>query len=156
MNNKEFDEEGFITKLQALPDEIAMVHIFPKLKPESLVWLNRENYIKYHYTLNKLIPKGRHAQYPQGSFEAFIRYTIRNDYSFILKQLLIERKDKWLKMRDYHYDTSYFNTYLHFLTYFAFKNASYKCEQLVNTVGKAELGEKWYKRSKVRNIRWSN
>jgi hypothetical protein len=81
---------------------------------------------------------------------------IRNDYSFVFKQILNERKNKWVKMRKFLYKAENFTTYLHFLANFAFNNASYKCEQLIISTGLSELGEKWYKKSKIRNIKWSN
>lgn len=154
--NTSFNEAGFISKLHDLPEEIVSEHIFPKLNPETLVWLNKENYIKHHDRIYKLIPKGRHAQFPQGSYEAHVRYIVRNDFSFVLKQILDERKGKWIKMRKFLYKSEWFSTYLHFLGNFAFNNASYKCERLINSVGLSELGEKWYKKSKTRNIKWSN
>ena len=155
-SNIAFNEKTFMTKLHELPEEIAHEYILPKLSPETLVWLNKENYIKHHDKIYKLIPKGRHAQFPQGSYEAYIRYIVRNDHSFVLKQILNEKKEKWIKMRKFIYKADNFSTYLHFLANFAFNNASYKCEQLINSTGLAELGEKWYKKSKTRNIKWSN
>lgn len=151
-----FNQANFISKLHDLPEEIVREYIFPKLSPETLVWLNREYYIKHHDIIYKLIPKGRHAQFPQGSYEAYIRYMVRNDYSFVFKQILDERKNKWVKMRKFLYKAENFTTYLHFLANFAFNNASYKCEQLIISTGLSELGEKWYKKSKIRNIKWSN
>ena len=140
------NETRVMSKLHDLPEEIVREHIFPKLSPETLVWLNKENYIKHHNIIHKLIPKGRHAQFIQGSYEAYVRYMVRNDYSFVFKQILNERKDAWIKTPHFIYKAKIYNTYLHFLAGFAFSNASYKCEQLIISVGLSELGEKWYKR----------
>jgi len=54
------------------------------------------------------------------------------------------------------YKADNFNTYLYYLVNFAFNNVCYKCEHLINSIGIAELGEKWYKKCKTRSIKWSN
>ena len=151
-----FNEERFITKLHDLPEEIVMIHIYPKLSPETLVWLNKDKYKENHYIVQKMIPKGRHSQFPQGSHEAYIREMVRKDNSFVFHQIINERKNKWIRMRKYLYNPHIFDTYLHFLAYFAFKSSAYKCEQIIKNTGISELGEKWHKRSKTRNIKWSN
>tara|TARA_Y100000992_G_C21034044_1_gene381760 strand:- start:148 stop:609 length:462 start_codon:yes stop_codon:yes gene_type:complete len=151
-----FNENEFIKRLHDLPEEIAMTHIFPKLSPNTLVWLNKDNYKQNHFIVQKMIPKGRHSQYPQGGHEAYIRDMVRKDNSFVFEQIINERQHKWLRMRKYLYSTYIFDTYLHFLAYFAFKSSAYKCEQIIKNIGLSELGEKWHKRSKVRNIKWSN
>jgi len=55
---------------------------------------NEENYIKHHDKIINLIPKDKHVQFPQCIYEAHIRYTVRNEHIFVLKQILNDKNGK--------------------------------------------------------------
>ena len=134
--------------LNLLPDDIIKEYIFPKLSPEILVWLTKENYIKYHYVIKNIIPKY--------SIESYIRDIIRNDYSFIFNYILDEQFIKWLTMKKYTYKSYIFENYFTFLMQFCIDNNSNKCLILIQNKGSNYFKEKWSKKVKIKNCRWSN
>ena len=52
--------------LDLIPIEIRLEHILPHLGPETLVWLNKEFYIKHHCITMNMIPVNRSARPPPG------------------------------------------------------------------------------------------
>jgi len=133
--------------LNFLPDDIIKEYIFPKLSPENLVWLTKENYIKYHYVIKDIIPKNR--------LESYIRDIVRNDYSFVFNHLLDEQFNKWLNMKKYTYKCYIFENYIRFLMQFCIDNNSNKCLMLIQNKGSNYLKEKWSKKVKIKDCRWS-
>tara|TARA_Y100000385_G_C12780543_1_gene503319 strand:- start:94 stop:519 length:426 start_codon:yes stop_codon:yes gene_type:complete len=131
-----------------LPDDIIKEHIFPKLSPVILVWLTKENYIKYHYVIKDIIQKNR--------LESYIRDIIRNDYSFVFNYLLDEQFNKWLNMKKYTYKCYIFENYIRFLMQFCIDNNSNKCLMLIQNKGSNNFKEKWSKKVKIKDCRWSN
>ena len=43
------EQQAFLARLDDLPSELLQYKIMPHLTPEILVWLTRENYLKYKF-----------------------------------------------------------------------------------------------------------
>tara|TARA_B100001142_G_scaffold326875_1_gene383292 strand:- start:499 stop:987 length:489 start_codon:yes stop_codon:yes gene_type:complete len=149
-------ENSFIGKLMNLPEEICIIYILPYLHAETLVWLNKENYVKYHYVISKLISYKRNARFPNSIYDSYIRSLIGNDYSFVFCQVLKDNIVKWTKIREYHYRNKKYSTYLHFLWDLAIDKNSDRCRNLINSEAKSIIGEKWYKNTKTTKSKWRN
>tara|TARA_Y100000996_G_scaffold135277_1_gene102793 strand:+ start:237 stop:704 length:468 start_codon:yes stop_codon:yes gene_type:complete len=152
--NENGREEKILSLLDNIPEEIRMVHILPHLHPETLVWLDKANYIKYHSKIRPYISLQPSTRFPLGRQETYIRNMVRNDASFVFSQLLNERVKHWLRKCNYYYSGKRFETYLHFLSQYCIDLNAARCRQLVHNAGLNAMGKKWYKKSKITSIRW--
>ena len=149
-------EKRLLALLDCVPEEVRVKHILPHLSPQVLVWLNRDNYIKYHSVLRPLIPNTRSERFPLGKWETYVRHMIREDCSFVVAQLLSDHARVWLRHSGYHYKTRSFPSYLHFLFQYSLDVTSARCRKCINDKAIDLIGKKWYKRTRERSRRWSN
>lgn len=115
------------------------------ISPEILVWLNKENYIRYHACIRK--------QIPDKLFESYIRYLVRKNHSFTLEHVIRENIDKWVQMKKYRYKNTLEPDYLNFIYHFAIQHEAQKSMEVINTIACDIIGTKWHKRNGVRSIR---
>ena len=134
--------------LNLMPYDIIEYCIRPNLRPETLVWLNKEYYDRYHECVRGLIP-------PE-NYESYIRDMVRHDCAMVLGKLIDENFDKWKKMKKYYYKDKIFKNYLCFLMFLCVENHAVKCQHVLHSKASAVLGEKWHKNVRIRNCRWSN
>jgi hypothetical protein len=64
----------------------------------------------------------------KGKCESYIRCMIRQDNEFIIKHLIDENYERWIKFKDYYYGGLEFDDYIYFLKYYSSENNSEKCE----------------------------
>jgi hypothetical protein len=138
-----------LNELDKLPREIIEEHIWPYISPYVKLWLNKSYYIKYHHHTKKYIS--------EDIYDSYVRFIIRNDYSFIIERLLYDNFDEWIKILRYPYKDTLFNNYIFFLSHFAVENESTKSNNLINYYLRiAGYEKKWHKKNSVKYIRWSN
>ena len=139
------DDFIFWKLFNSLPNDITINCIMPFIQPEIMVWVNKENYIKYQSIVRKLIP--------DNLYENYIRYIVRLDHSFTLEKVIRENIHKWNKMKKYRYKNIVAMDYLHFIYYFAFEHESKKALEVINNIACELIGSKWHKRNGVKSIR---
>jgi len=105
--------------MNQLPFELLDI-IFSYFPDISKLRLNKYYYKKYHKIVMEKLVKGKG--------ESYIRCMIRQDNEFIIKHLIDENYERWLKFRDYYYGGLEFDNYIHFLKYYSSENNSEKCE----------------------------
>jgi len=111
-----------------------------------LIQINKHFFYKYHKCLN----------IHNNSLELYIRDTIKLDHSFIFKQLLIEKNERWLRMKKYVFKNLIFKTYVDFILFYSLQQKSYKCFNLIKKYNNTKLCEKGSKNDKIINTRWIN
>ena len=135
--------------LEKLPEDICVCHILPYLRPEIIVWTDKDNYKKYHHVVKKMIP----SQF----FCSYVRDIIRNDFSFVFNMIVEENFDKWLKMKNYKYSDVMYNDYVKYLNDYCIKNESNKCKILLREkIKNANMSKNWHKNNRNKDIRWNN
>jgi hypothetical protein len=137
----------FFKNIDNLPIElIGMIYEYiPKIVK---VFLSKQMYLEDHMIIRNYINKM--------NIEKYIRTIIRQDNSFVLNQLLIENKKKWLNMKKYYYKNGIYANYLIFLESYSLENESTKCRQLILSLLE-ELGltkNRFKKKNIIRYIRW--
>jgi hypothetical protein len=110
--------------MEKLPNELLDI-IFSYLPDINKLRLNKYFYEKYHkIVLYKLV---------KSKCESYIRCMIRRDNDFIIKYLIRENYERWLKFKDYYYNGLEFEDYICFLKYYSIENNSEKCENEICT-----------------------
>jgi hypothetical protein len=113
------------------------------------MFLNRENYVKYHHLFLKYISNKNMEQY--------IRQTVRQDHAFVFNLILVENFVWWLKMKKYLYRDCIYANYLLFLKSYALEYDSLECNNLISRLlTNLGLSKNQHKKNIVRNIRWKN
>ena len=144
MNN-----DDVIQNIDLLPEDVVLYEIFPYLRNEQLMYLNKTYYTRFHMCFKK-------NKIPGIKYENYIRRTARHDSFFVFEYILEENFDKWRSMKKYEYKSYIFDTYLHFLIHFCIEHDSHKCRELINKKASSALNKNWHKNSKIRSIIWSN
>jgi len=131
-----------------LPDDIIEV-VWELLDNHAKILLNRELFLEYNYSCyNKM---SIHNKY------SYDRVMIRNDDSFIFKNLLDNHGKLWVSNKKYAYNNQIHNNYLYFLLCLIYENNSSKCNEIMtNFLNKEGLSKNLYKKYRTKNIRWSN
>lgn len=112
------------------------------LPPETLVWLNKSNYLKYHRVVKNMIPNDR--------FDDYIRDIVKTDSSFVFEQILKENFTRFHKWKGYFqpYQTPCIrhHSYLTYLRYYALSNNSQKCVSIIDKYAEINgFSSNWYK-----------
>jgi hypothetical protein len=123
-NNTELaDSFNIYNKISDFPDDIIQL-ITNYLSPYNKIFLNKKYYYKYNYYIDKYI-------IPEYS-EIYIRDIIKKDYSFVFKEILNRKFNRWVLMHNYSYKFILYKDYIHFILYYSSINNSYKCNKLIN------------------------
>jgi len=133
---------------RALPDDIIEV-VWNMLDDDAKITLNREYFFKYnHLCYDKM---SVHDKY------GYDRVMIRNDDSFVFKNLLDNHGKLWISNKKYAYNNQIHNNYLYFLLCLIYENNSSRCSEILNKfLNKEGLSKNLYKKYRTKNIRWSN
>ena len=83
-----------MNNIEDLPEVIVGV-IKSYIPPTTLVWLNKENYVKYNNEIKSMIHPSR--------FEDYIRDMVRSDNIFVLRHIILENIHRWIKMKRWRY-----------------------------------------------------
>ena len=133
-----------------LPEDIFVCNIIPYLRPTIKVWLSTTYYEKYHYIIKPLIPSNY--------YDSYVRDMIRHDCHYVLKQLLNENFEKWIKWKNYNFKNCVYTTYISFLLDYSCLHNSTKCKDMVYFfIEKSNVTKKEHKNNKkyISN-QWSN
>lgn len=139
-----------------LPDDVYL-YIYKYISNTTLVWLNKNFYIKYHddIILNFSINK----------FTLYIKYLIKNDLSFPFEQIfstnILIFKNVILNNNKYYYNNEVFKTFFCFLKKIIIINNSNKCKDILfekeNIITFLKKNSrKRHKNFKIKNNKWSN
>ena len=123
--NKHFSNkpEHLYKNMDKLPYELVDI-IYSYIPKKITTFFSKKNYLIDHRVItNNMITNGR--------IENYIRVMIRQDNDFVLKQLLKENYERWLKMKCYYYKNSIYLNYLIFLESYAIDNESVKCRKII-------------------------
>ena len=148
-------ESRLLQLLDLIPEEIRILHILPYLSPQTLVWLNKSNYIAHHSSISPLITYNRSTRFPLGKYETYVRHMVRIDASFVVTQLLKENRMQW-QHRGYYYQGNNFRTFLHFISQYSIDHNASRCRKAIQVVGCEALGRNWHKGKRARSSKWSN
>lgn len=91
---------------EIFPPEILEI-IWSFLPEESKAFVSISYYKKYHkpYIYPMLKPR----------YDSYMRFVIRNNYLFLMKQNLTDHYEKWIKSYNWHYRQETYTTYIHYL-----------------------------------------
>lgn len=145
--NKKKDVYFYLNKL---PHELIDV-IKDYIPYISLIFTNKNNYIKYHHLLNinHIIPRTLKENY--------IRDIVRRDLHFVFERIINENIQKWLIIKHYIYRNIIYTNYVYFLKDFCFINESHKCRNILNKfLEENGLCQNQHKKITSKHIRWKN
>ena len=131
------DQSRFIDLFDRLNDDVLSL-IFDKIPIDKKVWLTKENYIKHH----KLIKKMIHPDF----YQKYILDIVKQDYAFVFSRIIDENFKDFHKWKGYYYNQERHHSFLTFLRGYAISNSSLKCIEIIDK--KAEengFSPNWYK-----------
>ena len=137
-----------VALFKALPDDIIGV-VWDMLDNDAKIMLNREFFFRYNYVCyNKMSIYNKYG---------YDRVMMRNDDSFIFKDVLDNNGKRWLSNKQYAYNNQIHKNYLYFLLCLIYENNSSRCNEIMNKfLNKEGLNKNLYKKYRNKNIRWSN
>jgi len=135
--------------IDKLPYEI-IKYIKDYIPITSLIFTNKQYYLKYHYLLKiNIIPKE--------SIENYIRDIVRRDYHFVFERILNENYKKWFEIKQFIYKNIIYKNYIYFLKDFCLINESCKCRNTLNSfLEENGLCKNQHKKNPSKHIRWKN
>ena len=108
---------------KALPDDIIGV-VWDMLDNDAKIMLNREFFFRYNYVCyNKMSIYNKYG---------YDRVMMRNDDSFIFKDVLDNNGKRWLSNKQYAYNNQIHKNYLYFLLCLIYENNSSRCNEIMN------------------------
>tara|TARA_X000000368_G_scaffold320028_1_gene257259 strand:- start:1159 stop:1533 length:375 start_codon:yes stop_codon:yes gene_type:complete len=123
--------------------------IFEYVRDEEKIFVNKEYYFKYHHLLKNKIDNKHYDNY--------LRDIIRNDYSFVLNQLLEENYEKWISKKKRIHKNIIYNNYSDYLIGLCMDYESTKCRELINDFyNKKGLSKNLHKKNRNNNKRWTH
>ena len=135
-----------LMKIRKLPD-VVIDGIYEYIPYHILVFLTKENYLKYHSVIKDKIPSN--------NYENYIRYMIRQDNDFVFKHILNENGQKWRKIKKYYYQYCIYLNYLYFIDAYCIDNESRKCRNvLLCFMEEHDLNKNKHKKKITTNVRW--
>lgn len=136
--------------ISLIPNDILENYIFKYIDNFNKIFLNKKNYIKYHYLIeNKLNHK---------IFESYIRDIIRLDYSFVFNEIIKENLHFWMVYnKSIRYQHLIFPNYYEYINYLINKNNSGKIKNLIFYYTKVNNWKKIYNERiiDIKNNKWS-
>mgnify|MGYP001089469132 CR=1 FL=1 len=133
-----------MTNIEELPEVIVSI-INSYIPPTTLVWLNKEYYNKHNNVVKSIIHPSR--------FEDYIRDMVRNNNVFVLRHIILENINRWIKMKRWRYKNIIYYDYIHFIFNYAIENEAYKSRDLIDKVATQIFGIKWHKKNGIKYIR---
>lgn len=133
-----------MTNIDDLPEVIVGI-IKSYIPPTTLVWLNKENYNKHNKVIRSMIHPSR--------FEDYIRDIVRSNNVFVLRHIIVENINRWIKMKRWRYKNIIYYDYIHFIFNYAIENSAYKSRDLIDEVATQVFGIKWHKKNGIKYIR---
>ncbi len=133
-----------------LPDDI-IYHIGKFVRPVDMIWFSKRKYLTYHNLLtNEEFMINNCKNY------SYLRLIIRNDYYFVLSQVLRDHGLTWVrKVKRVVYETCVFSTFIEFLIYLTEKYESARSHNtIIIFLKKNKLYVNRHKKTKRRNIKW--
>jgi hypothetical protein len=144
-------ERIILDKLNKIPEEIVRI-IYEYILPNVKCILNKKLFLQYHSDIKALIMK-------RNMYDNYLRYIIRNDYSFVFQYISKENASLWMKEKKYSYKNKIFHTYANFLEYLCIDNRSTNCRNILKTLcDNSGLSKNQHKKNIVKSINkeWSN
>lgn len=103
--------------INLLPNDIIILIWENYITPISKVWINKENYEKYHYLIF----------YSIKNYDNYIRDIIRLDYNYVAQFILNEQLQYWIKKKKkIKYQNLIFPTYINYINFLINKHNSSK------------------------------
>lgn len=141
------NQDDLLKNVYKLPYELIHYEIYQYIPKIITIFLTKQNYIQEHYLIKQYINKGQ--------IENYYRAMVRQDNDFVIRQLLVENKERWFNMKKYYYKGCIHSTYIAFLKYYAIENESIKCGALMNEIStELILKKKQHKKNKLKYILW--
>ena len=136
----------FFKNINLMTNDVLKI-IYAYIPKTVTIFLNKEYYLEEHYLIRKYINKN--------NIEKYMRTMLRQDNTFVFKQLILENYKRWLNMKNYYYKECIYINYLKFLESYAIDNQSTKCRQLIVELFQEQgLDKKQHKKNTTRYIRW--
>jgi len=139
-------ESEYLLLLQKMPEDIVRV-VSEFLPIRTIMWLNKNFYIKYHKKVRSMIaPK---------LYDNYIRDMVRLDNSFVFKFIAKENIMRWVCEKNIIYKNVSYPNFLSFLNDFTIRNNSTKCRNLLQSIfDEMGLSKNQHKKNRYVNIRW--
>jgi len=110
--------------INLLPDDLIMLIWIKYINPINKIWINKENYEKYHYLIF----------YNIKNYDNYIKDIIRLDYNYVAKFILNEQLQNWIKnKKKIKYQNLIFPTYINYINFLINKYNSGKIKNEIIT-----------------------
>ncbi len=140
------NQTTFFKNINLMTDDVLKI-IYAYVPKTVTIFLNKEYYLAEHFLIRKYINKN--------NIEKYMRTMLRQDNTFVFKQLILENYKRWLNMKNYYYKECIYINYLKFLESYAIDNQSTNCRQLIVELFEEQgLDKKQHKKNRTRYIRW--
>ena len=137
----------FWNTVSRLPNEICS-EIFSYVRDEEKIFVNKENYRKYHHLLRDKINSK--------NYDNYLRNIIRTNATLVLNQLLEENYKKWLVKKKRIHKNVIYNNYIDYLIGLCMDYESTKCRELINDFyDNKGLSKNLHKKNRSNNKRWT-
>ena len=137
-----------------LPDDIILMLWNDYIHLSNKVWINKENYNKYHYLIYYLIiPEIKYIK----KYDQYVRDMIRLDYIFVMKNIIQEQIENWLKpKRNIKYRNIIFPRYINYINYLINKYNSGKIKnEIIKTLKERKCEKIWQENYITVNNKWN-
>jgi hypothetical protein len=142
------NQKDLLKNIDTLPD-VLIVIIYQYVSKIVKVFLTKKNYLQDHYLIKNYL-NNKHK-----NIEEYFRTMIRQDNDFVLKQLLVENREKWLNMKNYYYKLCIYTNYITFIESYAIENDSTKCMNVfIDLFEELGLSKNQHKKNIVKYIIW--
>lgn len=108
---------NIINKINKLPHELVDI-IRDFLPKQTIVWLTRNNYFKYHTVTY--------------STDSLVRNVIRNDHNFVFAVHLTSYVFQWMHRPKYVYKNKKYNTFFDFIKKYVIECEATKCRNILS------------------------
>lgn len=126
--------------INLLPDDIIILLWKNYISPISKVWVNKENYEKYHYLIF----------YSVKNYDNYIRDIIRLDYNYVAQFILNEQMQDWIKKKkNIKYQNLIFPRYINYINFLVNKYDSGKIKNEIIKNLKQQKCEKIWKENYI-------
>lgn len=150
-----------------IPYDILNKHIYNILPYYTILWFNKDNYIKYHdHIFNKI---------KYNNLNAYIKFIFKNDLIFPLKQIttsnlyFIQNFFYKINYQKYIFNNICYKSYYSFILDYCITNNSSNCRNYIINYNKSKIkssnvhlsnissfNKKQHKKVKIKNNKWRN
>jgi len=135
-----------MTLLIDLPDDLVRL-IWEYVPTIKRVFTHKRIYEQHHDILRKAIPM----------YDQYVLDMIQRDCHIVLKHILRENIDHWMRRVQHRYKNMVFNNYIYFIVHYCSEHNAHDCKVIVHDyLQKRQLCRNLHKKNVVKYIKWIN